>query len=160
MGVQVQVASLWWQDMDPRDDRVWVEPDLAVDLSSADYIAGRDPMLQAIVDYKHEEIAARVGELALKGDKAAALTAVKAWSADPRRKYVTAESDLRFEAALGERFGRPREHERAAGVGEHIGVDDPDARQFGFGKHHVSKKSPEIVLRRVIPWYAGLPEAR
>jgi hypothetical protein len=46
----VFVATRYWQRSTPEDQRITIEPDIAADLSSADYFAGRDPVLQAVFD--------------------------------------------------------------------------------------------------------------
>jgi hypothetical protein len=47
--MRVNVSTLWWQDLDPRDTRDATKPQLAAPLSSADYAANRDPVLEAIM---------------------------------------------------------------------------------------------------------------
>ena len=49
-GQSVFVATRYWQRSTPEDQRITIEPDIAADLSSADYFAGRDPVLQAVFD--------------------------------------------------------------------------------------------------------------
>jgi hypothetical protein len=44
------MATRYWERSTPDDQRITIEPDIAADLSSADYFAGRDPVLQAILD--------------------------------------------------------------------------------------------------------------
>ena len=46
----VFVATRYWQRSTPEDQRITIEPDIAADLSSADYFAGHDPVLQAVFD--------------------------------------------------------------------------------------------------------------
>jgi hypothetical protein len=48
----VRFSTLWWQDMDPRDTRVWQAPDLPAELTFADYRSGRDPAMDLILHYK------------------------------------------------------------------------------------------------------------
>ena len=48
-GVQGVVASGYYQAA-AKDDRVWIAPDIPVELSSADYFNGRDPVLDAILE--------------------------------------------------------------------------------------------------------------
>jgi hypothetical protein len=48
----VRLSTLWWQDMDPRDTRVWQAPDLSAELTFADYRTGRDPAMDLIQHYK------------------------------------------------------------------------------------------------------------
>jgi hypothetical protein len=49
-GQSVYVATRYWQRSTADDQRITIEPDIAADLSSDDYFAGRDPVLQAVFD--------------------------------------------------------------------------------------------------------------
>ncbi|HEX2754072.1 MAG TPA: hypothetical protein VHM48_01340 [Candidatus Limnocylindrales bacterium] len=49
-GQAVYMATRYWERSTPDDRRITIEPEIHADLSSADYIAGRDPVLQAILD--------------------------------------------------------------------------------------------------------------
>jgi hypothetical protein len=51
-GLEVRVSTLYWQQSDPRDRRAWVVPDIPVMLTIDDYVAGRDPVLAAALDYE------------------------------------------------------------------------------------------------------------
>jgi hypothetical protein len=44
------IATRYWERSTADDRRLTIEPDVPVDLSSADYFAGRDPVLEAILD--------------------------------------------------------------------------------------------------------------
>jgi hypothetical protein len=44
------MATRYWERSTPDDPRITIDPEIAADLSSADYFAGRDPVLQAILD--------------------------------------------------------------------------------------------------------------
>ena len=91
----VRLSTLWWQDMDPRDTRIWQAPDLSTVLTFADYRAGRDPAMEAILQYKPENsIAELVRAAAEKGDYAGAKSAVLKFTADPLHKYATVETDI------------------------------------------------------------------
>jgi hypothetical protein len=48
----LQISSRYWQKSTPDDPRPWIEPQIAAALSSADYFAGRDPALDAILRHK------------------------------------------------------------------------------------------------------------
>ncbi len=48
----VMVAPTWWQSANPRDDRTWIAPRIAVDLAERDYAENRDPVLEAIFSFK------------------------------------------------------------------------------------------------------------
>ena len=91
----VRLSTLWWQDMDPRDRRVWQAPDLSTELTFADYRAGRDPAMDAILNYKPgPSIVELVRASAEKGDYAGAKAALQTFIKDPLHKYATAESDI------------------------------------------------------------------
>ena len=46
-GVQLRVATIYWQKSTPEDPRLAIEPQVPVALSSSDFFAGRDPVLAA-----------------------------------------------------------------------------------------------------------------
>ena len=48
-GQTLYMATRYWQRSTPDDERLTIEPDISVDLSSEDYFAGRDPVLEAIL---------------------------------------------------------------------------------------------------------------
>ena len=47
--ITVRVSTLWHQYLDPRDRRVMTPPAIAAPLTFADYVAGRDPVLDAVL---------------------------------------------------------------------------------------------------------------
>ncbi len=46
--IEVHIASIQWEDIDPRDDRQWTGPDLAAELTSSDYATNIDPAMNII----------------------------------------------------------------------------------------------------------------
>jgi tetratricopeptide (TPR) repeat protein len=87
-GITVRVSSLWWQG-DERDKRPWIAPQVAADLTSADYRANVDPALEAALRYGPEEpLAAGLREAVEAGDFALAQRRYAAWRADPVHKYA------------------------------------------------------------------------
>jgi hypothetical protein len=48
-GQTLYMATRYWERSTPDDQRVTIEPDIPADLSSEDYFAGRDPVLEAIL---------------------------------------------------------------------------------------------------------------
>jgi hypothetical protein len=46
------VATLYWQYSDPRDTRPWILPDIPVRVSFADWLSGRDPVLDGALAYR------------------------------------------------------------------------------------------------------------
>lgn len=98
----VRLSTLWWQDMDPRDQRAWQAPDLSTEITFADYRAGRDPAMDAILNYKPgPDIVELVRVAAEKGDYAGAKAALQTFIQDPLHKYSSIESDIN---QLGYRF--------------------------------------------------------
>ena len=94
-GLEVRASTLWWQDLDPRDERKWTAPEIAVDLSFDDYRSGRDPALQAVIDYKPgstiSELIQSAKERDSLGDFVERYRKIKA---DPRSRYVESEAPL------------------------------------------------------------------
>jgi tetratricopeptide (TPR) repeat protein len=94
-GITVEASTLWWQDLDPRDEREWDAPEIAADISFADYRAGRDPSFQAVLDYQPgstlSELIANAGSQNTLGDFVARYRAIKA---DRRSRYVNSETAM------------------------------------------------------------------
>lgn len=55
----VRISSLYWQHSDARDPRAWILPDLPAPESFADFLAHRDPALEAIFAYRGDTAAPR-----------------------------------------------------------------------------------------------------
>ena len=49
-GLQVSISSRYHQAFDWLDGRIWIAPDVPAPLSAADYFAGRDPALDAVLE--------------------------------------------------------------------------------------------------------------
>ncbi|MEQ8860384.1 MAG: hypothetical protein RIC56_17225 [Pseudomonadales bacterium] len=50
-GIRLSISSRWWQDSYPADQRPYVPLSMPVALSSSDWLAGRDPVLDALSDF-------------------------------------------------------------------------------------------------------------
>lgn len=48
---RVFCSSRYWQQMDSTDERTWVQPQIAAQMSFADYAAGRDPAMEAVMKW-------------------------------------------------------------------------------------------------------------
>jgi hypothetical protein len=93
--LSINLVSVWWQDLDPRDQRLWIAPQIAAEMSSADDRNGTDPALDAIVRYTSAESLADVVKKAFaEGGKTKAAAAIASWKAQPQHKYSTGEEDL------------------------------------------------------------------
>src|SRR5258708_27189012 len=82
------VSKLWWQDKDPRDKRAATFPEIAIEPTFRDYVAGNDPALQyALTAAKPETI-----QEALEGSLSAGVDAVlaryKAYGSDSSHKFL------------------------------------------------------------------------
>lgn len=86
--IRLQASTLWWQDKDPRDARVWKAPHVAADLTFDDYRNGRDPAMTAILNYKPKQTLREItNEARAKMDIQGFLAKYKAFKADPANKY-------------------------------------------------------------------------
>jgi len=47
-GLRGSISSRYNQESDPMDERAWIDVDLRVPLTAADYFAGRDPVMEAV----------------------------------------------------------------------------------------------------------------
>jgi len=86
--LEAAVSQLWWQDKDPRDKRAATFPEIAIEPTFRDYVAGNDPALQyALTAPKPETI-----QEALEGSLSAGIDAVlaryKAYVSDPAHKFL------------------------------------------------------------------------
>ncbi|MEO6391274.1 MAG: hypothetical protein ABIP75_05435 [Pyrinomonadaceae bacterium] len=93
--LEARVSTLYWQDVDPRDDRPWTPPEIAAELSSEDYRTGRDPALQAVLDYSAGESFTGLLNPAASQSNLADFTAkYRAFKRDPRHKFVNTEGQM------------------------------------------------------------------
>jgi hypothetical protein len=66
--IEVDIASLYWQDMNPRDERQWTGPDLAAELTSDNYAHNVDPALEVIMSRTYVPIRQTLQPFIDKGD--------------------------------------------------------------------------------------------
>ena len=93
--LKVFVSTLWWQDQDPRDARQWIAPRIAADMSSLDYMQGRNPALKAIEEYTtSESIEERLRSYASAHDWNKAAHELHDFFADSRNRYTNIKNDL------------------------------------------------------------------
>jgi tetratricopeptide (TPR) repeat protein len=91
----IRLSTLWWQNMESDDTRVWQAPDLTAELTFADYRNGYDPTLDLILRYKPGPSIAEIVRAAAENcDYAGAKDALLKFQKDPVRKYASAEQDL------------------------------------------------------------------
>jgi tetratricopeptide (TPR) repeat protein len=93
--LDVRVSTIYWQDVDPRDARRWTAPEIAADLASSDYREGRDPALQAVLDYvPGSSFAEMVGAAAQQKDVAEFVGKYKAFKSDPKNRFAETEAAM------------------------------------------------------------------
>lgn len=104
-GLVVRASWLWWQNMDPRDTRDALYPDLAADLTFADYAANRDPAMTILREF--EGMLGADDLLTLWRDEGpdAVRAQVETMAGDPlyRHRDVEAEINVLGYRLLGER---------------------------------------------------------
>ena len=93
--ITVRASTLWWQDLDPRDDRFWTAPEIAADLSSEDYRNGKDTALQSVLDYvPNSSLSEMIGSATAGKDLSEFLPKYRAFKANPKSRYVDSESPM------------------------------------------------------------------
>jgi tetratricopeptide (TPR) repeat protein len=93
--LRVSVSTLYWQDGMPWDDRPWVPPDLAAELSAEDLHQNRDPALDAILALDPGAAIPSLIELLQgayqRGGIEAAVESYRAYRSDPAHRFVNTE---------------------------------------------------------------------
>lgn len=88
-GLVARASTLWWQDLDPRDDRVWTAPQIAAEMTAADYRANHDPALAAILNYTSGvTMTELIAEALAAKDLSAFLPKYRQFKAAPANFYV------------------------------------------------------------------------
>jgi hypothetical protein len=123
-GITVRVSIYWWQE-DPRDTRPWTAPDIAAELTSADYRANVDPALSAVLAYRSEPpLVDRMAEaLSTEGVKGA-LRRYREYRSDPRYAYVDPENEVNN---LGYRLLEARRFSQAIAILELNAAEHPSS---------------------------------
>jgi len=85
----IRASSLWWQDVHPADDRVATLPHISVDVTSADYFAGRDPVVEAVLRYQP---LSKIVSAALP--KGTAAEEYRRFKSDPAYTNLSTESEI------------------------------------------------------------------
>jgi hypothetical protein len=111
-GSSVNVSSLWWQTMNPRDKRPFVAPQIYAEESADHSRAGRDPALDAIfARAERPTLAALLVDALAAGDTARAWQRLSEYIANPENRYLGVEAEVN---ALGYEQLRLGHADRAA----------------------------------------------
>lgn len=92
-GIQMRSSIVYWKEGQNHAPWTWV--DLAVPLTFADYAAGRDPALEAVLSYvPPPPLEQRLLEAGRTGGAEGLKQAVEAYRADPANRYANVELKL------------------------------------------------------------------
>ena len=113
--IRVVMASVWWQDKDPRDKRIETDPELAADPTFADYVANRDPAIDVIEGYRpvsslEDSVLNGISNNGVSGG----LAAYHAFASNPLHRYILARTEGRLNALGYQLVGSGRLREAIA----------------------------------------------
>jgi tetratricopeptide (TPR) repeat protein len=121
-GLFVMIATKYYQNDGPFDDRPWIAPEITATLSQKDYEAGRDPALQAAVAYVPPEQVLKADLLAAPvGDAGKVFVRFKS---DAKYQYLQIEPVLN---ALGYDFIGSKDFSRAIAVFQIATKENPQS---------------------------------
>ncbi len=93
--LRVSISTLYWQDGMPWDDRPWVPPDLAAELSAEDLRRNRDPAMEAILALEPGVTVPSLVQLLQSAYQTegieAAVESYRAYKSDPAHRFVNTE---------------------------------------------------------------------
>jgi tetratricopeptide (TPR) repeat protein len=91
----VRASTLWWQDLDPRDERFWTAPEIAAETSSEDYRKNIDPAFEAILNYKPgTSFADLTAEATSNRNISIFIKKYRDFKANPQRRFINTESPI------------------------------------------------------------------
>jgi len=92
--LNIVLSWLWWQNMDPRDKRLWTAPCLAAEMGFDNYQSGYDSALNIILNFKEEKrIDEKLREMVSAGKFEEALSVVKTYMDEPLHRYCRGEQE-------------------------------------------------------------------
>jgi hypothetical protein len=111
-GISVNVSTLWWQPADPRDRRLHVAPRIYAEPTAAEYRAGLDPAMHAILtDSARPKLADVLAAAIEAADEAAAFRGLEEYRGRLENRYANVEAEVN---ALGYELLRAGRADRAA----------------------------------------------
>jgi tetratricopeptide (TPR) repeat protein len=91
----VRASTLWWQNLDPRDRRLWTGPQIAAEMTSRDYLTNNDPALKAILSYSpKKELTEQLMDALSANDVALAAKRFREFRNDPANTYLNTEATM------------------------------------------------------------------
>jgi peptidase S41-like protein len=92
--IQVDISSLFWQDMDPRDERQWTGPDLAAELTSDNYAHNVDPAFEVITSQTYVLIRQALQPFTDEGDIPGLKAAYKRYLQEPIHRFAQTQDQI------------------------------------------------------------------
>jgi len=93
--IPIYLSFAWWQDKPQWENAPWLSPDIAVDLSFADYQSNRDPVLEAVRNFEEEDLVVdpveHLSQLFMQGKIEEVKQEAGRMVNDPRYKYYDFE---------------------------------------------------------------------
>ncbi len=91
----VRASTLWWQNLDPRDRRLWTGPQIAAEMTSKDYVTNNDPALKAILNYSpKKELTEQLMDALSANDVQLAAKRFREFKDDPANTYLNTEATM------------------------------------------------------------------
>ncbi|MGQ0715296.1 MAG: hypothetical protein ACT4PJ_16480 [Gemmatimonadaceae bacterium] len=123
-GITVRASTLYWQAWSPGDMRPWTAPDVAAELSFADYARNHDPaLISALTFAPQPRLSEEIRRAIAAGDTTRARDVLAAFRGDTTHAYIDARPSL-DSAAL--HFLERRDYDRAIAILELAVMEYPD----------------------------------
>ncbi len=91
----VRASTLWWQNLDPRDRRLWTGPQIAAEMTSKDYFTNNDPALKAILNYSpKKELTEQLMDALSANDVQLAAKRFREFKDNPANTYLNTEATM------------------------------------------------------------------
>jgi hypothetical protein len=98
-GIAVRTSIRYWRS--GQDERPYIPIDVATPYRFANYVAGRDPALEAALSYRPEpKLLDRLADAAASGGPGSAANAARAYVDDPKHRY----RDVQFELVMAQQL--------------------------------------------------------
>ncbi len=97
-GIPVFLSFAWWQDKPQWENADWLAPQLAVDMSFADYKSNKDPVLEACLNFSDKDVIldpmSHLRELYAAGKLEEVESEARKMVADPKYRYIDFEKKI------------------------------------------------------------------
>ncbi|MFO7979538.1 MAG: tetratricopeptide repeat protein [Candidatus Aminicenantes bacterium] len=155
-----RISSVYWRDWSVDEKRPWVAPDIKVGLSSEEYAANQDPVLDTIISYKAPETLYRQlkEKIEMSGIEAAVFHYYK-FRYSPRTSHIKAEKDL---IKVGDYLMDQGEFKEAGYVYLTCARDYPDSLKahLGLGKVYLNQNNKKQAIETLKKTLMINPESR